>query len=468
MAGLMLQTSEVEETNLNAAFTHLHEAFAREGGLTLTQRSGVLRALRNVLVRNCGAIAEALDADFRGRSRHESLLTEVATLISGVDYTIPRLKSWAKPQNLSLGWPHWPASGKLIKQPRGVAGIISPSNYPLLLALMPAICALSAGCRVLMKPSELTPHTSALLQSILAANIDPAIMTVVCGDAKVSAELTKLPFDVLLFTGSQQTGQKVLASAAAGLIPTVLELGGKSPVIIDRGADLAESARAIMAGKLVNAGQTCVAPDYVLVPREDYDMAVKHFISAAQALYPNPAAGDYTAILLDRSIARLKALEQGHNLIELFPQALDPPLYMPKLVLSPAPESAIMKEEVFGPLLSIIAYGTLDGAIGIVRKLPPPLVLYWFGQDNSRLETVVQATRSGAVSINETLVHAGINALPFGGIGASGMGRYHGRAGFDTFTHERPVYRQARYNLIKLMRPPYGAIAERILSGLLR
>jgi acyl-CoA reductase-like NAD-dependent aldehyde dehydrogenase len=465
----MLQTSEGEDSSsLNSAYTCLRDSWVREGGLTLQQRRDALRALRESLVQNREAYAEALNIDFCGRSRHETLLTEVATLISATDYTIPRLKTWAKPQNLPLGLPHWPASAKLIKQPRGVAGIISPSNYPLLLALMPAIGALSAGCRVLIKPSELTPRTSALLHSTLAASVDPAMMSVVCGDAKVAAELTNLPLDILLFTGSQRSGQKVLVSAATRLIPTVLELGGKSPVIIDRGTNLAESARAIMAGKLVNAGQTCVAPDYVLVPREDYDLVLKHLVIAARALYPEPTKGDYTAILLDRSISRLAELEHGHSTLDLFTQKLAPPFYMPKLVLSPTLESPVMQEEVFGPLLSVIPYKKLDDAIGVVRSLPPPLVLYWFGQPNSRLETVVRSTASGALSINETVVHAGISALPFGGIGASGMGRYHGRAGFDTFTHERPVYRQARYSLTKLMRPPYGALAERILSQLLR
>jgi coniferyl-aldehyde dehydrogenase len=321
---------------------------------------------------------------------------------------------------------------------------------------------------VLVKPSDQTPHTAALMQSSIADAIDPAVVAVVCGDAGVAASLTRLPFDILLFTGSHRVGQMVMAAAADRPTPVILELGGKSPVIVDRSADLGRSARSIMGGKLVNAGQTCVAPDYVLVPRESYDAFLGQLQAAAMRLYPVPTSGDYSAILAEDAIARLRRLEADHTTIDLFAQRLDPPYYGPKLVLAPAADSAIMREEIFGPLLPVIPYDAIEDALAVIRKLPPALVLYWFGEANARLEHTVQATSSGAVSINETVIHAGISALPFGGIGASGVGRYHGRAGFDAFTHERPVFRQSRFSVTGLMRPPYGSMADRILKQLLR
>jgi coniferyl-aldehyde dehydrogenase len=218
----------------------------------------------------------------------------------------------------------------------------------------------------------------------------------------------------------------------------------------------------------MNAGQTCVAPDYVMVPRERFDELVGYFRKAAAALYPDPKAGDYTAVLSDAASDRLRRLEAGHNTVALFSQTLQPPFYDPKLVLSPDLDSDIMREEIFGPLLPVIGYENLDEVFGVIKRLPPPLVVYWFGTSNRHIEEVVRSTRSGAVSVNETVLHAGISAIPLGGVGASGSGRYHGRAGFDAFSFERPVFRQARLNMTDMMKPPYGQLAERILGFLLR
>jgi len=451
---------------LHSAYTGLREAFDREGGLSLDARREALLALSAHLKRNAEAYAAAISADFGHRSRHESLLTEIALLLDGITYTLPRIKRWAAPVRVTLGWPYWPAYGRIVREPRGVVGVIAPSNYPLQLALMPVISALAAGCRVLVKPSELTPRTAALMQEGIKAAIDPKIVTVICGDMSVASEMTRLPLDALLFTGSERVGHLVMSAASEHLTPVTLELGGKSPVVIDPSADLKRAAESIVAGKLLNAGQTCVAPDYVLYPRELHNELVAQLRAAALKLYPD--LRDYTSISSDKAVQRLQALETGQDIVPLFTGPVNPPYYRPALVISPAIGSAIMREEIFGPLLPLLPYDTQDDAIRAIKTMPTPLVLYWFGTHAERRDYILTRTRSGSVSINETVLHAGVQALPFGGMGASGLGRYHGKAGFDAFTHERPVFHQARWSVTKLLRPPFGQRAERILKLLLR
>jgi coniferyl-aldehyde dehydrogenase len=436
--------------------------------LSLPERRDALKAIRSALRDKSDAFVAALDRDFRGRSRHESLLTEIALTMSAIDYALPKLARWAKPTRLRLEWPYWTASARLLKQPRGVAGILGPSNYPLQLVLVPLISALSAGCRVLIKPSEAMPNVAELIRATLGEALDPEVAAVVCGGREIAAAVTELPLDILLFTGSNAVGARVAGAAAKLLTPLVLELGGKSPGIIDRGADVGRSARAIMSGKLLNAGQTCVAPDYVLAPRERFDEVIASLREAGRKLYPHPKSGDYSAIRSDAAWERLKGLEAGQQTMSVFDVEMASPHYAPKLVLAPSLESAVMREEVFGPLLSVLPYETLADAVAVVKSLPAPLVLYWFGDANERLDAVMRATSSGAVSVNETVIHAGISSLPLGGVGASGLGRYHGRAGFDAFTHERPLFRQSRFNVTSMLRPPYGALADRVLSWMTR
>jgi coniferyl-aldehyde dehydrogenase len=451
---------------LHRAYKGLREAFDREGGLTLNARREALLALSAHLKSEAEAYAAAISADFGHRSRHESLLTEIALLIDGITYTLPRMKRWATPVRVTLGWPYWPAYGRILKEPRGIVGVIAPGNYPLQLALMPVISALAAGCRVLVKPSELTPRTAALMQEGIKAAIDPKIVNVICGDMPVAIEMTRLPLDALLFTGSERVGHLVMGAASEHLTPVTLELGGKSPVVIDPSADLKLAATSIVAGKLLNAGQTCVAPDYVLYPRELQKEFIAHLCAAAFKLYPD--IRDYTSISSDKALQRLRALEIGQDVVPLFREAVSPPYYRPALVISPAMDSAIMREEIFGPLLPLLPYDTQDEAISMIKAMPTPLVLYWFGTHAENREYILARTRSGSVSINETVLHAGVQALPFGGMGASGLGRYHGKAGFDAFTHERPIFHQARWSITKLLRPPFGQRAERILKLLLR
>ncbi|QDM16601.1 aldehyde dehydrogenase family protein [Tardiphaga sp. vice352] len=450
------------------AFDGLRAAFLLDGGLTLDQRRGALKALRRSLIDHADAYVAAIDADFRGRSRHETLLTEVVVVLSAIDDTLPRLKRWAAAKKIRLGFPFWPAAGEIRPQPRGVAGIVAPSNYPLQLTLMPLIGALSAGCRTLIKPSELTPRTADLIASHLGKTFDPSVVAVVTGDAEVARAVTELPLDLLLFTGSSRVGAVVAQAAARQMTPVILELGGKSPVVIDRSADLDMAAQSIMAGKLINAGQTCVAPDYVLVPRESKDALIAALRRAAASLYPQPENGDYSAIGSDRALSRQHDLENNQRVIPLFDAAVAAPRHTPKVIDAPSPDSAVMQEEIFGPLLPVIAYDDIEEATATIRGLPSALVIYWFGEVNDRLDALISRTQSGAVSINETVLYAGISALPFGGIGPSGWGRYHGKAGFDSFSHERVLFRQPRWNIAKMMRPPFGTHADGILKLLLR
>jgi coniferyl-aldehyde dehydrogenase len=290
----------------------------------------------------------------------------------------------------------------------------------------------------------------------------------VTGGPDVAAAMSRLPFDKVLFTGSTGTGRAVAKACAENLVPTVLELGGKSPAIIDLSADLAAAAQDLMAGKLLNAGQTCVAPDYVFVPREQMGAFVEAAREAANKLFPDPARRDYTALVRPQDHARLQSLIDGTDTRPLFDPPLALPRFTPCLVLDPAPESVLMREEIFGPVLPVLGYEDIDQVLNQLAAMPTPLALYWFGRDAATKEKVLQSTRSGGVAINDTVIHVAVEALPFGGLGPSGMGGYHGRAGFEAFTHRRAVFEQSPLSLTRMLRPPYGDLAARILKSMIR
>lgn len=450
------------------AYAVLRSAHDASGGLSIRERLEALKRLRASLLDRAEAYVEAVSADFRYRSRHETLLTEISVVLSGIDLALEKLPKWARAERIGLTLPFWPAKAHILRQPRGVAAIFAPSNYPVQLALLPLVSALSAGCRTLLKPSERTPRTARLIEAHVSACFDPEAVRVVTGDACVGQQIASLPLDILLFTGSGEVGTKIAATAATNLTPVVLELGGKSPAIVHRSADIATAARKLIAGKLLNAGQTCVAPDYVLIPMDQLDAFVRASCAAAQQLYPNPDAKDYSAILTDAGFDRLRELESGHRTVPLFSQDVAPPRYRPALVVAPSPASKIMQAEVFGPLLPVLPYDDLDAALDIVRGLPTPLSIYWFGDKGEAFDKMISSTASGSVAVDDVVVHAAVPQLPFGGVGASGMGRYHGEAGFRSFSHERVVFTQAKFSLTSMLRPPFGARADRILRGLLK
>ena len=462
---------------LQALCARMRAASLREPPPPLRERRVRLDALRGAIAARREEIADKIDADFGGRSRHETLLAEVWLTLSSIAHARSHLRAWMRPERRPVNWPFRPARARVIPGPKGVVGIIAPWNYPFSLAMIPFASAIAAGNRVILKPSEFAPRTAALIARIVGEALPPECAAVVTGGADVGAALSRLPLDHLLFTGSARVGAEILREASANLTPVTLELGGKSPAILAEGFPLDVFARRVAAGKLFNAGQTCVAPDYVLAPEDAVAPLVAALRASIARLYPslrrNP---DYTAIINDAHIARLKAYladarERGAEVIIIDP-AGEGPLddvrkLAPALLCNAPPEARVMQEEIFGPLLPIVGYRGLDAAIAYVNARPAPLALYCFDRDARRVEDILARTRSGTVCVNDTVLQAAQDALPFGGIGPSGMGAYHGREGFMTFSHARAVLYQHRWPLAALLRPPYGAMFERVLRLLI-
>jgi acyl-CoA reductase-like NAD-dependent aldehyde dehydrogenase len=464
------------DLDLQATFARLRQAQAREPLPGWDVRSRRLRVLETMLREQRGAFAAAIEADFGQRPAEETDLLELFPSLSAVRHALRRGRRWMAPRRALADWLFLPARTMLLPQPRGVVGIVVPWNYPLYLAVGPLVDALGAGNRVMVKMSEYTPRFSALFAEEVARRFDSDEVVVVTGDAAVAQAFTALPFDHLLFTGSTAVGHQVMRAASANLTPVTLELGGKSPAIVGPGADLAQAVERILVGKLVNAGQTCIAPDYVLLPRA----RVEDFVAAARAtmarLYPDLARNrQYASLVSERHFARMVQLREeaaaaGARVETLGAASADPArrLFPPQLLLDVPQDATVMREEIFGPLLPLVAYDTLEQAIDYVTARPHPLALYLFERDRAAIERVLQATQAGGVTLNDTLYHIAQHGLPFGGVGASGMGGYHGKAGFDTFSHVKPVFAQSRWNGAGLLRPPYGPRFRRMLELLLR
>lgn len=463
---------------LRALFDAQRIAFAEDSFPELASRLERLEKLEKLLRENDDALGNAISADFGNRSKHETLIAETLFTLASISHVRKHLKRWMKPRRVGTTFHSLPGTSRIIPQPLGVIGIVSPWNYPLQLALAPAVAAIAAGNRVLIKPSELTPKFSDLLARLIADYFSTDECAVVTGDAEVAKAFVSLPFDHLFFTGSTAVGKHVGMAAAANLTPVTLELGGKSPTIVDASSDLKDAAVKIAAGKLFNAGQTCIAPDYVLVPAAQLDSFVQAFTQATQQLYPtlehNP---DYTSIVNERHFARLTDLledarAKGASINEINPGAevANPAArkMRPTLVLGTTPEMRIMQDEIFGPLLPVLPYDSVDDAIAFVNARPRPLALYWFGKDRIHRDRVLHETISGGVTINDALYHVAQENLPFGGVGDSGSGSYHGEYGFRLFTKEKPVFEQSALSSTGLLRPPYGKLANGIISTLKR
>ena len=450
------------EAKAAVALQRMRGAHARDGDVPIERRREVLRKLRRLVVAEADTFAAAISRDFGGRSWHETMISEVAMVLAAIDHALPQLARWSRPERVAVGWRFWPARAHVMKQPLGVVGIIAPWNYPVQLALSPVVGALAAGCRVVLKPSELVPETSAALCRAVARYLDPDLVLAFEGDDEEAAAMSALTFDKLLFTGSTETGRRVLRAAADNLVPVALELGGKSPVIIDASADMKQAAADIVAGKLLNAGQTCVAPDYVLLPRASLAAFVEACQAAAARIRPDSVAADATAILGTTRQKRLAGLIEGLNVVPLLPKTAAG--FMPCLVIDPPEDSALMRDEIFGPVLPLIPYDEPGSVFSYLDQRPVPLALYWFGRDRIRLEAVLARTRSGGVAVNDTIMQVAVEGLPFGGWGASGTGAYHGRAGFETFSHRRAVFVQSRWSGTRLLRPPYGTAAEWMIA----
>lgn len=458
---------------LPALFAGQREAFAREPYPSLAVRLDRLARLRTLLERHGDHLAQAISADFGNRSLHETAIAETFIVLAAIAHTRRHLKRWMKARRVPTSFHSLPGTSRILPQPVGVVGVVSPWNYPLQLALAPMVAALAAGNRVLVKPSELTPGFAGLLAELVSGAFAPDEAAVVLGDADVGKAFVAQPFDHLFFTGSTAVGRQVALAAAAHLTPVTLELGGKSPALVDTGADLQEAAARIAAGKLFNAGQTCIAPDYVLLPRGQEEAFARAYRQAVLRMYPrleeNP---DYTSIVNARHYQRLEGLVQdaqqrGARVLPIAPEgeSADPARrkLRPAVLLEVAPDMAVMQEEIFGPLLPVLPYDTLDDAIAFVNARPRPLALYWFGHDAARRQAVLTRTVSGGVTVNDVLLHIAQENLPFGGAGESGIGAYHGEHGFRLFSKEKPVFIQSRLAGNALLRPPYGPATERVL-----
>jgi coniferyl-aldehyde dehydrogenase len=456
----------------------------------LAVRRDRLLRIKALLDDNAGALAQAVHADFGVRSPQLTEIADLFVLRTLLSNTLKNLPRWMKPVKVRTPLYLQPSRAYLQRQPLGVVGVVSPWNYPLQLALSPVVTALAAGNRVMLKPSELTPQTSALLAELIGKVFAADELCVVQGDGAFSAEFVGLPFDHLFFTGSTAVGRKVAAAAAANLTPTTLELGGKSPCLIDAscaGAALESVALKIAHGKLLNAGQTCIAPDYVLLPRGMEAAFAEAFARAVARLFPTIIGNlDYAAIINGRQHERLQgmlaqAAVQGARLQVVDPGASNASnaamagntsrqmvrQMAPVLVFDAPANCRLLQEEIFGPILPVLPYDTLDQAIGYINARPRPLALYCFGSDQAARAQLLARTVSGGVTVNDTLMHIAHENLPFGGVGESGWGAYHGEAGFVRLTQQKPVLVQSKWARGDLFYPPYGQRFERVL-GLLK
>ncbi|MDE2256808.1 MAG: coniferyl aldehyde dehydrogenase, partial [Xanthomonadaceae bacterium] len=438
-------------------------------------RMNDLKRLRAAFKARSEEFAAAMSADFGRRSRHESLLSDTFTVLKEIDYTRAHLRGWMRSRRALADWLFWPATTQVRYQPLGVVGIIAPWNYPVNLALKPLIAAIAAGNHVMLKPSEHTPRTSELLKTLLAEVFPADRVAVVLGGPEIAAAFAALPLDHLFFTGSTAVGRKVMAAAAPNLTPVTLELGGKSPAIVAPDYPIATAVDRIAAGKFLNAGQTCIAPDYVLLPKASIPAFVEEMKKYLAQHYGDDIAAnpDYSSIVNAGQYSRLKGyLDQAHaagaKIVELAAGDAGQRVLPPTLVLDAREDLALMQDEIFGPILPLVGVDSVDAAIDYVNARPRPLALYHFDRDRARTRRVLERTIAGGVSVNDTVMHFAQSALPFGGIGPSGMGAYHGRAGFLALSKAKPVLYQARWTSMKLMRPPYRGVADFILKFLTR
>ena len=440
---------------------------------TAEQRRSNLAKLEGMVKRNQEAITDAISADFGNRSKAETVLSEVMGTLGASAHARKHLASWMKSQRRSVSMNFQPASNRVEYVPLGVVGVVSPWNYPIYLTLGPLVDILAAGNRCMIKPSELTPATGRLLAKMIGDVFAPDEVTVIEGDVTVGRAFSTLPFDHLVFTGSTDVGRHVMRAAAENLVPVTLELGGKSPVIVAEDFDIARAASSIAVGKFFNAGQTCIAPDYALVPREHAGAFGKAVIGAAETMFPAiNGNADYTAIISDRHHTRLTELvSEAEAAGATVLRHKDAPSgnirhVAPTVVIDPPLDGRLMREEIFGPILPVISTGSIDEAIDFVNARPRPLALYAYTKSAATERKVLDGTISGGVTINGTLLHCGQDDMPFGGVGASGMGAYHGPEGFRTFSHARAIHKPGFFSGFEFMKPPHGKRTRMALKAL--
>ena len=453
--------------DLRALLNAQKAAFLQVGPPDARERALRIDRLLALLLENAHALAEAMSEDFGHRSHELSLATDVLGIVPSIKYTRRHFHAWMKPQRVCAGMLGWGGGRAWIqRQPLGVVGIVSPWNFPVALALQPLAEAFAAGNRAMIKLSELTPRTAALLQDLFRKAFDPQVAAIVIGGPEVGAEFCRLPFDHLFFTGAPQVGRLVQRAAADNLVPTTLELGGKCPVVVAAEADLKSAAAKIAFGKTLNAGQICLSPDYVFVKRGRERAFVEAMREAITRLFPRLLGNaDYTSLIAQRHYLRIRsyldeARSGGAELIEINPagESFDGQPHFklpPTLVLGATRGMKLLSEEIFGPVLPVLVYDHPDEIIAHINAGSRPLALYYFGPLDATCKKCLDRTWSGGVVINDVIVHAMVDALPFGGVGASGMGSYHGRHGFNTFSHARGIVKAGFLSPTLLMSPPY-------------
>ncbi|MEM9013327.1 MAG: coniferyl aldehyde dehydrogenase [Pseudomonadota bacterium] len=461
--------SSENATDLRATFETMRTAYTQDTNPSYVVRKGRLDRLEQAVEAYADRLVAAMQADFSHRSAAECNSYDVTLPIGEIRSAKRHLRGWMRRRRVGVPKHMLPARARLVPQPLGVVGVISPWNFPVYLAIGPLAAALAAGNRAMVKPSELTPRTSDAVAEMIAAHFAEDEVAVVNGGPIVAAAFADLPFDHLLFTGSTAIGRKVAQAAAANLTPVTLELGGKSPAIVTPSADLELAAKRIAFGKCTNAGQICTSPDYALVPRNKVDAFVEKLTTAMQTFYPDFGGGeDYSAIISDRHVERLTAMVEeaeaaGAKVVRL-PMGQDPGdvrKIAPTVVIDPSTDLRLMQEEIFGPILPVIPYDTHADALAFVAERDRPLALYVFADSTYDRDLWLEKSISGGVAVNETLFHVACDTLPFGGVGASGIGAYHGDAGFETFSHMKPVFIQPKLNGAFLFDPPMTELKQR-------
>ncbi|MEI8359943.1 MAG: coniferyl aldehyde dehydrogenase [Deltaproteobacteria bacterium] len=475
----MAQTAQLRivdrsENEAQRVFALQREAYMAHPYPSLAERKENLRKLDKILSENAQAIAEAINADFGHRSVEETLMAEVFASVDGIRHAIKHVGHWMRPQKRSVSVTFAGGSNTVIPQPKGVVGVISPWNYPLFLTVGPLTSILAAGNRAMVKMASSSQNLARLLDGKFREVFPEDTVAILPGVR--AQDFSTLPYDHMIFTGSADAGRTVMRSAAENLTPVTLELGGKSPTIVCDDFDIAEAASRILYAKFLNAGQTCLAPDYLLVSGRSRDS----FVAAAKRIvakrYPDTNDQSYTSVIDEKSYMRLRATledarQKGATLVPLVPGAdFNDELRKipPHLVLDVNDQMRIMQEEIFGPLFPVKTYGKLDEAIAYVNSKDRPLGLYLFTNDNAIQEKVLYSTISGGVTINNCVLHVAQHDMPFGGIGASGMGHYHGIEGFLEFTKMKPVFRNPRFSMLGMLYPPYNSRTRQLLEMLIR
>ncbi len=466
-------------TDLKSLLDRQRAAFFQDLPISAAARKDRLKRAIAMVADHADAWCDALSEDFGHRSREQSMITDIGASIGPLRHALKHVDRWMAREKRSVRFPLGLLGARawVDYQPKGVVGVIAPWNFPVNLVMAPLAGILAAGNRAMVKMSEYTPRTAALFEELAGRYFAADELAFVSGGPEIGQTFTSLPFDHLLFTGATGIGRHILHAAADNLVPVTLELGGKSPVIVGRSANIARTTERIVLGKMLNAGQICLAPDYVLVPAEREQAVIDGLKAAASAMYPTLLANaDYTAIINDRHHARLTAWIEDARAKGATVEVVNPggedfaasnSRKMPLHIIRDATDDmTVMQEEIFGPILPVRRYDAIDDAVGEVNRRDRPLGLYYFGEDAAEQARVLERTISGGVTVNDVVMHVSTEDLPFGGIGPSGMGAYHGRDGFRTFSHAKAVFKQSRLDVAKLagLKPPYGKATRRTIA----